>query len=89
MKSENQKMNKKCSCCGKGIKITVYKDKTYRGGYYFGKIPISSKKEWKKALKSGTHKAKIGKMTVEVLNKDPKPYKYLEYWECSKCYQKK
>ena len=89
MKSKNQKLNKECSCCGKSIKITLYKNKAYRGGHYFGKIPISSKKEWKRALKNGTHKTKIGKITVEVLNKDPKPYKYLEYWECPRCYWRK
>lgn len=89
MKNRNRKMNKKCSCCGKNIKITLYKDKNYRGGHYFGKIPISSKKEWERALKSNTHKAKIGKMTIEVLNENPKPYKYLEYRECPKCYWRK
>jgi hypothetical protein len=31
-------MAKICACCGKNIKVILYKNKTYRGGHYFGKI---------------------------------------------------
>lgn len=63
-------------------------DRTYRGGHYFCKIPISTKAEWAKALKAGTRISKIGGFTMNVLKKDPKPYKYVEYWECPTCYWK-
>ncbi len=31
-------MEKMCVICGKKLGITLYKDKSYRGGHYFGKI---------------------------------------------------
>ena len=83
---KTKRIKKQCAVCGKQMEVLSRPNKTYRGGHYFGEIPISSKKEMKKAIAAGTHKSKIGKMTIEVLNKDPKPYKYLEYWECPKCY---
>ena len=84
-----KRLNKICAICGRRIKVIVYKDRTYRGGHYFGKIPLYTKKELNKALKVGTHKEKIGNWEINVLNKDPKPYKYEEYWECPKCYWRK
>lgn len=78
---------KPCSICGKKMKIIHYTDKTYRGGHYFGKIPISTKKEWARVMKLGTNPWKFGNTTVRVLKKDPKPYKHIEYWECPKCYR--
>jgi len=66
----------------------LYTNGKHEGAYYFGKIPISSKKELDSAIKAGTHKVKVGKMTMDVMNKDPKPYKHVEYWECQKCYNK-
>jgi len=80
------RLNKTCACCGKKIKVILYKDRSYRGGHYFGKIPLFHKKEIDKALKAGTRKVKMGDRVVDVLKKDPKPYKYHEYWECPKCY---
>ena len=79
-------LSKKCSTCGRSMRVIVYKDRTYRGGHYFGKIPLYKKTELNKAIKAGTRKTRIGKMTVDVLKKDPKPYKYEEYWECPQCY---
>jgi len=84
-----KRLNKDCACCGKSIKVILYKDKNYRGGHYFGKIPLHTKKELDKALKAGTRKVKIGKHIINVLKKDPKPYGYKEYWECPKCYWRK
>lgn len=81
-----KRLGKTCAVCGKKIKVILYKDKSYRGGYYFGKIPLYTKKELNKALKAGTHKERIGNWEIEVFNKDPEPYKYQEYWECPKCY---
>ena len=81
-----KRLEKTCSVCGRKIKMILYKDGTYRGGHYFGKIPLYTKKELNKALKAGTVKKRIGDLDVEVLKKDPKPYKYEEYWECPRCY---
>lgn len=81
-----KKLKKVCVCCGKEIKAILYKDGRYRGGHYFGKIPLHTKEELKKALKAGTRKENIGGFEMEVLKKDPKPYKCEEYWECPKCY---
>jgi len=81
-----KRLEKTCSICGKKMKAILYKDRTYRGGHYFGKIPLCSKKEINKVLKAGTRKERIGEFEIEVLKKDPKPYKYEEYWECPKCY---
>jgi hypothetical protein len=84
-----KRLNKTCAVCGRKMKVILYKDRTYRGGHYFGKIPLFTKKELKKALKAGTHKVRIGDSEIEVLNRNPKPCKYEEYWECPKCYWRK
>lgn len=69
--------------------VYLYSNNRYRGGHYFGKVPLCTKSEWAKALKAGTHKAKIDDWEIAVLNKDPKPYDFVEYWECPKCYWRK
>jgi hypothetical protein len=84
-----KRIEKTCACCGRKIKVILYKDKSYRGGHYFGKIPLHTKREFNKALKFGTRKERIGGLEIEVLKKDPKPYKHIEYWECPKCYWNK
>jgi hypothetical protein len=66
--------------------VILYTDKSYRGGHYFGKIGLSSKKESLKALKHGTREVKIGDLTLNVLKHSPKITKSVEYWECPKCY---
>lgn len=78
---------KLCAICGKKIKVILYTNRSYRGGHYFGKIPISTKKEWARVMKLGTTPLKFGDKTIQVLKKDPKPYKHVEYWECPKCYR--
>ena len=84
-----ERLKKSCSICGKKMKVFVYKDRAYRGGHYFGKIPLHTKTEFKKALKAGTRPMKFGStLNVQVLKKDPKPYAHTEYWECSTCYWK-
>lgn len=80
-------MEKKCSICGKKMKVILYDDRSYRGGHFFGKIPYSSKAEWKKALQAGTRTSKIGGMEIQVMKKDTKPQGYFEYWECPSCYR--
>jgi len=85
-KEINKRLRKTCACCGRKIKVILYKDKSYRGGHYFGKIPLYTKKEISKALKAGVRKENINGFTFEVIKKDLKPYAHKEYWECPKCY---
>lgn len=87
-KKADKKLKRACAICAKQIAVIVHPDKTYRGGHYFGKTPLHRKSELRRALKAGTHTARIGAHTMNVLNKDPKPYAYTEYWECPKCYWK-
>jgi hypothetical protein len=85
-KTIRKHVNKKCSVCPSQMDVIIYSDRSYRGGHYFGKIPLISKKEWAKANKFGTHTSMIGDWEIQVMNKDPKPYGHIEYWECQKCY---
>jgi hypothetical protein len=67
----------------------LYEDRSYRGGHYFGKIiPLYIGKEPRKTLKLGTRKERMAGVEIKVLKKDPKLYKYEEYWECPTCYWK-
>lgn len=50
------------------------------------KFPYTLKKNSKKALKVGARKENIDGFEIEVLKKDPKAYKYEEYWEYPKRY---
>lgn len=80
------RITRHCVVCGKDINIIMYKDGKYRNGHYFGKIPLYTEKAWNEARRAGTHEVKMSGSIWKVMNKDPKPYKYAEYWECSKCY---
>lgn len=75
-----------CSICGKKIHLTLYPNKTYRGGHFFGRIPLYHKKELQKAEKFGTRAVTIQGFTMDVLKVEPKPYAEKEYWECPGCY---
>lgn len=33
-----KRLEKTCVVCGRKIKVILYKDKTYRGGHYFGEL---------------------------------------------------
>jgi len=33
-----KKLGKMCVVCGNEIKVILYKDRSYRGGHYFGKL---------------------------------------------------
>ena len=85
-KSIQKRVDKQCACCPRKMRVLLYSDRTYRGGHYFGKIPFCTDKEWRRTLKAGTHKVRMGNHTLNVCNRDPKPYKYEEYWECPTCY---
>ena len=84
--SELLAIYRSCAICGENILIKLDDNDNYTGGHYFGKIPLSTNKEYNLALKAGTTKERWGKIEVEILKKDPKPYKHIEYWECNKCY---
>jgi hypothetical protein len=84
-------VQKSCAVCGKKILVSIYKKplrngSRYRNGHYFGKIPFHRKKDLEKAAKN-TKKVTIGGFAFEVFKKDPRPYKYVEYWECPQCYR--
>lgn len=81
------------------MNVIIYTDRSYRGGHYFGKIPLHTKKELARSAKAGTHPLESGSVTLQVMNKDPEPYGHMEYWlarrsppeadedgECPKCY---
>ncbi len=83
------RLEKECSVCVRKIHIIQYTDRSFRGGHYFFEIPISTKTEWERVLKAGTHTYKRDGFEFEIINKEPKAYKYVEYWECPKCYWRK
>jgi len=74
---------KKCSVCGKKIRVKIYNNRHYSGGQYFGKIKIPLKISNKpyKYTKVGNKKYGV----VKVL----KYGKEIEYWECPECYKEK
>lgn len=86
LKSIKDRLNKECSICGRRIKLIRYENHSYRGGHYFGKVELCTKKEEARARKFGTTMRIIDGMEIHVARKDPKPYSFYEYWECPKCY---
>lgn len=92
MKSKTKNIFRKevkdCADCGRKMTVYIYADKKKknRGGHYFGQIGICSKIENEKMFKSGTRKSRFGNHTLNVFKYEAKPYKYLEHWECPKCY---
>jgi len=87
----SRRIVRQCVVCGKNINVIVYTNGKYRNGHYFGKIPLHTKKALKEVGRAGTHEVKMGGSIWniwKIMNKDPKPYKYAEYWECAKCYWK-
>lgn len=80
------RLDKVCSCCGKAIRVIMYSKSDYRGGHFFGTIPLHTKKAMREADKAGYTEEKLGTLTVRVMKKDPVAYKHVEYWECPKCY---
>ncbi len=78
-----KKINRKCVVCGKNIKITLYEDRNYRNGHFFGKIkiPIKGAGEYKKVGTSKLFGKKIN--VVKWTGKEKKA----EYWECNTCFE--
>ncbi len=68
------RLKRTCAVCGKEIKVIIYKDRSYRGGHYFGKMEIP--------IRKGKYKK------VDVVDWTGEK-KEVEYWECSKCYWRK
>lgn len=90
-------MKKSCAVCGAKIVVMLHVNRTYTGGHCFGRIPLHTKKDMLRAIKAGTHKVRFAGGTLNVMNKDPKPYTFMEYCppasmrsfgqgECKKCY---
>ena len=47
MKITKEKLNtikRICVSCGKKIKVILYKDRTYRGGHFFGKLQLDKER---------------------------------------------
>lgn len=93
MKSKKGKVIKKritpaCAVCGRKMRVVCYRDHTYRGGHYFGKIPLYRKGELEKARRYGVRECVFHGIKISVLKRDPKPYDHAEYWECPRCYWK-
>jgi len=65
---------RKCTTCGKKLKIKIYKDGKYEGAVYFGKLEIPDSPNFKIIRKEKDY------ATVEF-----KRYKNVEFWECYDC----
>lgn len=78
-----QKLKRKCSVCGKNIKISIDKRGRYDNAHYFGKIkiPINGTGKYKKVRTTRILKRKFD--VVKWTGKE----KEVEYWECNKCYE--
>ena len=84
-----KRMARACSCCGKPLAVIIYTDKSYRGGHYWEKIGITTKKADREARKAGSRPWNFHGTILHVMNKEAVPYKYVEDWECTKCYWKR
>ena len=45
MKRTTAQMVKRCAVCAKRLTVSIRSDQTYRGGYYFGAVPIEGQKK--------------------------------------------
>ena len=75
-------MKRKCTVCGKPIRIKVYPDKHYFPHHYYNKMKLPiGKGEWKKVGTSKLFGKKVN--LVDWTGKE----KEIEYWECNDCYE--
>lgn len=74
-------VKRNCSVCGAELDIKVAKDRSYRGGHYFGEVevPVEGAKE---VELYETEIEGLGKVTVVEHDK----YDKFEYWECDRCF---
>ncbi|MBU1179732.1 hypothetical protein KJ885_02210 [Patescibacteria group bacterium] len=79
-KTIKSRLQKECACCGKGIKIILYADRSYRGGHFFGKNEIHRKNAKRKVI------GKFPGTDYDIIDYLEKPIRHEEYWECPKCY---
>lgn len=75
MKSKKQKVIVKritpvCVDCGKKMRVICYRDHTYRGGHYFGKIPLYRKGALEKARQGGVREKVFYGITILVMKKE-------------------
>ncbi|MDD5066276.1 MAG: hypothetical protein PHF84_04455 [bacterium] len=82
-KKNTRMLYRQCSVCNKAIEVIVNNNRTYKGGYYFGKIKLPVGKG--KNINAGT--IKILHRTYNVVKWTGKE-KEVEYWECPECYKK-
>jgi len=45
MNTQMEKLIRNCIVCGKRIVIALYRDRTYEGGHFFGKLNIAKRKK--------------------------------------------
>lgn len=76
-----ERLKKSCSVCGGRINLILYNDRSYRGGHYFGEIPLYRKKDLRTA-KQRYNQELNGWILTGI-----KPYRKAEYWECPRCYR--
>ena len=77
-----KKIKRKCLVCGKKISVTVYRDRRYRNGHYFGVVafPINGSGEYKRLRTS-----RLAGKRITIAKWTGKERK-VEYWECDACY---
>lgn len=82
LNKKTRTLYRKCTVCGKRIRVKVYPDRHYTGGHYFNKLKIPmGKGEYKKVGKSNILGKKVN--VVKWTGKE----KEIEYWECNTCYE--
>lgn len=76
----NRKIYRRCLACGKRLCITVYPDKKYSNGHFFGSYdsPIKGTGKHVKISHSKVLNADVVKWTGKT--------EKVEYWECNACY---
>lgn len=77
-----KRIQKPRSLCGGKIRLILYHDRTYRGGHYFGGIPIYRKRDLRTA--ASTYDKKLNGWVLRGI----KPIRHVEYWECPQRYWK-
>ena len=77
-----KRISRQCAVCGRHFRPILYSDHTYRGGHYFGEIPKYRKRDLR------TAKSRYDRELKGWVLQNIKPIRYVEYWECPKCFWK-